>query len=85
MSDENLKKLVKQLISLDDVYDQCDECRRPILLHKEEEYTRDVEEGLEVVAKNWRYLRRRLKLILKEIQEERKKEDEQNVYFDGIE
>ena len=44
-----------------------------------------MEEGLEVVAKNWRDLRRRLKPILKEIQDERWKEAEQFVYLDGIE
>ena len=37
------------------------------------------------MAKNWRDLRRRLKPILKEIQEERKKEREQNVYLDCME
>ena len=37
------------------------------------------------MAKNLRDLRRRLKPILKEIQEERKKESEQNVYLDGTE
>jgi len=31
------------------------------LLHKEDECTRDVEEGLEVITKNWRDIRRRLK------------------------
>ena len=45
---------------------------------------RDVEKGLEVVAKNWRDLRWRLKPILKEIQDERQKEAEQTVYLDGI-
>ena len=55
---DTLKKLVKELISLDDVYNESDECGRPILLHKEEECTRDVDKGLEVIAKNWRDLRR---------------------------
>ena len=79
-----LKKLAKECISLDDVYDECDKCGRPTLLHKEEECTRTVEEGLKVVAKNWRDLRK-LKPIFNEIQEERKKEVEQTVYLDGIE
>ena len=57
MFNEALKMLVKELISLDDVYDECDECARPTLLHKEAACTRDVEEGLEVIAKNWRDLR----------------------------
>ena len=84
LSNDNLKKLVKECISLNNVYNNCDECGRPTLLHKEEECTRSVEEGLEVLAENRRDLRRRLKPILKEILEERKKEDEQNIYLDRI-
>ena len=71
MSNDNLKKLAKECISLDNVYNECDKCGRPTLLHKEDECTRTVEEGPEVVAKNWRNFRRTLKPILKEIQEER--------------
>ena len=55
-----------------------------MILHQEEECTRDVDEGLEVIAKNWRDLKKRLKPILKDIKEEREKEKEQNVYLDGI-
>ena len=39
---------------------------------------------LEVVAKNWRDLKRRLKPILKEIKSEREEERKQNVYLDSI-
>ena len=67
LSNKALKKLAKECVSLDDVYDECEECGRPTILHKEEECTRDVEEGPEAVAKNWTDLRRRLKLILKQI------------------
>ena len=82
---KDLKKLASEYISLDDVYDECEECGRPVILHQQEECTRDVEEGLEVIAKNWRDLKKRLKPILKEIKLEREKEREQNVYLDGIE
>ena len=67
LSNDNLKKLAREYILLDDVYDKCEESGRPTLLHKEDVCTRDVEEGLEVIAKNWRDLRQRLKPILKEI------------------
>ena len=80
---EALKKLAKECISLNYVYNECYECGRPTLLQEEEECTKTVEEGLEVIAKNWIDLRRRLKPILKEIQEERRKEAEQTVYLDG--
>ena len=81
-----MKKLVSEYISLDDIYDECDNCRRPILLHQNpgDECTRDVDETLEVVVKNWKDLKKCLKPILKEIKEERSKEKEQNVYLDGI-
>ena len=85
LSNDNLKKLAKEYISLNDVYDKSEECRRPVLLHKEEACTREVDEGLDVIAKNWRDLRQRLKPILKELRSERKKEAEQTVYLDGIE
>ena len=71
-----LKKLARECISLDDVYNECDKYSRPKLLHKEDKCIRTVEESLEVVAKNLRDLRRRLKQILKEIQEEQRKEAE---------
>ena len=72
MSNDTLRKLVKECISLDDVYEECENCGRPTLLHKEGECTRTVEESPEVVAKNRRDLRERLKPILKEVQEERR-------------
>ena len=49
LSNKDLKKLASEYISLDDVYNECDECGRPVILHQEEECTRDVDEGLEVV------------------------------------
>ena len=72
---------------MEDIYDECEQCGRPVILHQEpgEECTRDSDEGLEVIAKNWRDLKKRLKPILKDIKEERAKEKEQNVYLDGIE
>ena len=87
LSNKDLTKLVSEYISIEDIYDECDQCGRPVLLHKDpgEECTRDSDEGLEVIAKNWRDLKKWLKLILKDIKEERAKEKEHNVYLDGIE
>ena len=51
----------------------------------EGECTRESDEGLEVIAKNWHDLKKRLKRILKDIEEERAEEKKQNVYLDGIE
>ena len=47
--------------------------------------TRSVEETAEVVAKNWQDLKKPLKPLLKQIKEERQKEEEQTVFIDGIE
>ena len=86
LSNKDLSKLVSEYISLEDIYDECDQCGRPVLLHKDpgEECTRDSDEGLEVIAKNWQDLKKRFKPILKEIKEDRAKEKEQNVYLDGM-
>ena len=64
LSNKDFKKLANEYILLDDVYDECKECGRPVILHQEEECTRDVEEGLKVIAKNWRDLKKWLKPIL---------------------
>ena len=87
MSNDKLKKLAQECISLDDVYDECENCGRPVLLHLDvaEDCTRSVEETAEVVAKSWQDLRKRLKPLLKQIKEERQKEQEQTVFIDGIE
>ena len=54
LSDKDLKKLVSEYISLRDIYDECEECGRPVLLHKEpgEKCTQDSDKGLEIIAKN---------------------------------
>ena len=86
LSDKDLKKLVSEYISLRDIYDECEECGRPILRKKKlgEECTKDSDKGLEIIAKNWRDLKRRLKPIIKEIEEERLEEKKWNIYLEGI-
>ena len=75
MSNGKLKKLAQECISLDDVYDKCENCGQTILLHQEgdSDCTRTVEKTAETVAKNQSDLKKRLKPILKEIKEERQK------------
>ena len=87
LSNKDLSKLVSEYISLEDIYDECDQCGRPVILHQDPggECTRESDEGLEVIAKNLLDLKKRLKPILKDIKEDRAKEKEQNVYLDGIE
>ena len=74
LSNADLKKLASEYISLDDVYDGCEDCGRPVILYRTEECTQDVEETLEVVDKNWRDLKKRLKPVPKQIKAERDKE-----------
>ena len=74
LSNKDLKKLASEYISLDYVYDKCEECGRPVILHQEDECTRDVDESLQVIAKNWIDFKKRLKPILKDIKEERERE-----------
>ena len=57
LSNKDLKNFASEYISLDNVYDECKECGRPIILHQEKECTRYVDEGLEVIVKNWRDLK----------------------------
>ena len=86
LSNIDLRKLVNEYIPLDDVYNECDDIGRPVILHlnPSEECTWNLDLSLEVVAKNWKELRRRLKPILKDIKQERMKEKEKNVYLEGI-
>ena len=62
LSNKDLKKLVSEYISLEDIYDQCEKCERPVILHQQpdEECTREVDEGPDVIIKNWRLLKKRL-------------------------
>ena len=54
LSNKDLSKLVSEYISLEDIYDECDQCGRPVILHQdpEGECTRESDEGLEIIAKN---------------------------------
>ena len=62
MANDKFKKLVQNCISLDNVYDECENCGQPTLLYQEEsDCTWTVEETLEIVAKKWSNLKRRLK------------------------
>ena len=70
-SNDNLKKLVANCISLEDVYDKCGSCGQPTLLHKEGACTRTEKEPPDVVNKIWTDWKR-VKLILMKLREERK-------------
>ena len=67
LSNKDFKKLASVYISLDDVYNECEDCGRPVILYMQEECTRYNDESLEVIAKKWRDLKKQLKPVLKEI------------------
>ena len=85
LSNDNLKKLIGSLVSLEDCNDECGACGCPTLLHKDVPCTRRGREPPDVVNKIWSELRRRVKPIMSTLKEEYKKEAEQNVLLDGIE
>ena len=85
MTNDNLKKLIGSLTSLDNIYDRCVAYGHPTLLHKDGPYTRTERESPETVNKIWSELKRRVKPILAKLRETYSKEEEQNALLDGIE
>ena len=61
---DNLKKRIASLVSLDDWSDECRQYGRPSLLHKGGPCTRKEREPLDTVIKIWSELRERAKPIL---------------------
>ena len=84
LSNDNLKKLIGDLVSLEDWSDECGACRHPSLLQKDGPCTRQKREPLHVVNKIWSELRRRIKPILATLKQDFRKEVEQSVLLDGI-
>ena len=64
MLNNNLKMSVTFLISLEDWADECRECRRPALLHRDGPCTGAEREPPETVCKIWSEFKRRVKPIL---------------------
>ena len=53
MSNDDLKKRIASLVSLDDWSDKCGQCGRPTLLHKGGPCTRKEREPPDTVIKIW--------------------------------
>ena len=84
LSNDELKKRVTSLTSLEDWSDSCRACGIPSLLHKDGPCTRQEQEPPDVVMKVWTEFKRRVKPILATLKEDYKKEAEQSVLLDGI-
>ena len=64
LSNDELKKRVLTLVSIDDWSDTCGQCRRPSLLHKGGPCTRSEKESPEVILKIWDDFRARIKSVI---------------------
>ena len=76
LSNNILKKKIATLVSLDDWSDECGNCMRPVLLHKEGPCTRQEKEHPDVIMGIWSKLRKRIKLIVSVLKADFRKEVE---------
>ena len=84
LSNNELKKRVTSLISLEEWSDSCRACGIPSLLHKDGPCMRQEREPPDVVMKVWTEFKRRVKPILATLKEDYRKEAGQSVLLDGI-
>ena len=73
MLNDELKKRVASLVSLEDWADKCNKCGRPALLHRDRECTTQEQEPPDIVNKIWSDYRMRVKPILKTLKDVFKK------------
>ena len=84
LSDDNLKKKVLGLISVEDWNDDCSQCGRPSLLHKPGPCTQSEKEDDAVILKIWKDLRSRMKNIILAMKAEINKDKEDNILLEGL-
>ena len=85
LSNDELRKRIASLISLEDWSDSCGACGIPSLLHKDGPYTRQEQEPPDVVMNICTELKRRVKPIIATLKADNRKEAEQSVLLDVIE
>ena len=84
ISNEDLRRRVAALISLEDWADECGACGRPSLLHRGGPCTRQEREPPDIVIKIWSDFKKRVKPILATLKADFRKEAEQSVLLDGL-
>ena len=84
LSQDELKKRVASLVSIDDWSDSCGQCGRPSLLHKGGPCTRSDKESPEVILKIWEEFKTRTKAIVTVVKAESRKEVQDNVLLEGL-
>ena len=84
LSNENLRKKVAALFSLEDWAHERGICSCPSLLHKDGPCTRKEKEYLEVVIMIWSEYKRRVKPFLSTFKSDYRKEAKQSVLLDSL-
>ena len=87
LSHDELKKRLVSQINLDDWADECAKCGYPKLLHKELHRASACQQEQEVpniLIKNWAEYRKRVKPLLRELKEAKRKDAEQGVLLEGL-
>ena len=84
LSNDDLRKRVASLVSLEDWADECGICGRPSLLHRDGPCTRKEREPPDVVIRIWSEFKKRVKPILATLKTDFRREAEQGVLLDGL-
>ena len=84
MSNDELKKRVLALVSIDDWSDKCLQCRRPSLLHKGGPCTRSEKESPEAILKIWQDFRSWIKTVIMMAKADMNKEKEESLLLDRL-
>ena len=84
LSNDELKKRVLSLVSIDDWSDKCGQCGRPSLLHKGGPCTRSEKESLDVILKIWSDFWSHIKVVITMAKAELRKEQEEGLLLDGL-
>ena len=84
LSNDELKKRVASLISIDDWSDACGQCGRPSLLHRGGPCTRSEKEPPDVILKIWNEFRTRTKAVVTMVKSDWKKETQDSLLLDGL-
>ena len=84
LSQDDLKKRVMALVSIDDWSDACLQCSRPSLLHKGGPCTRSEKEPSEKILEIWEEFRKRTKAVVTIVKAESYREERDGALLDGL-
>ena len=84
LSQDELKKKVASLVSIDDWSDACLQCSRPSILHRGGPCTRSEKEPPEKILEIWEEFRKRTKAVVTMVKAESQREERDGALLDGI-